>query len=204
MWCVLYFDTETTGLPRRRNALPTDFEAYDSARVVELAWQLRADERVLRSEQHLVYPEGFDIGAFVTGIHGVSTEMAITYGEPVSDVLSSFAKAVAMCDEIVAHNLDFDQGVVLSENARLEHPFSALSRAFDTKRLTCTMKGTKDIVKARGQTGVIKWPRLSELYFHCFGKEPPDQHTALGDVTAMADCVRELKTRGISIPACNG
>ena len=56
----LFFDTETTGLPKRWNAPVTDLENWP--RLVQLAWIMYDDRgNMLESRDVIVKPEGFTI-----------------------------------------------------------------------------------------------------------------------------------------------
>ena len=58
----LIFDTETTGLPKDFNSHYSDFHNWDTARCVQVAWQLHDRYGVLiDSGNKIVKPEGFEI-----------------------------------------------------------------------------------------------------------------------------------------------
>ena len=73
----LIYDTETTGFPAYFNAPHTDLDAYDSCRMVQIAWQLH-DEKgdLIEVKNYIIKPEGFDIPYNSEQIHGISTERA--------------------------------------------------------------------------------------------------------------------------------
>jgi len=73
----IIFDTETTGFPSRYGAPHTDIEAWDSARLVQLAWQIH-DElgELVEVKNFIVKPVGFTIPYNSEKIHGISTERA--------------------------------------------------------------------------------------------------------------------------------
>ena len=67
----LFFDTETTGLPKRWNAPVTDLENWP--RLVQLAWmEYDAVGKVLDSRDVIIYPEGYTIPPEVSRLHGIT------------------------------------------------------------------------------------------------------------------------------------
>jgi len=85
----LVFDTETTGLPKRYNAPVSAVDNWP--RCVQLAWQLHsADGTLLSRNDFLIQPDGFDIPFDSEKIHGISTELAMSEGEPLASVLKIF------------------------------------------------------------------------------------------------------------------
>lgn len=180
---ILIFDTETSGLPpfqmvqkKRTIASPIKYLTYwDECRIVELAWQIyQPDGTLIKSYSSLVYPDGFQISPESTKIHGITQEEAITHGKSIQTILQDFQKDLQTVSTIVAHNIDFDYSVVLSEYLRQSLSIDSLK----TKKQLCTMK---DWLQADR-----KWPKLTELYYECFEEELQQTHRALDDVDACA------------------
>jgi DNA polymerase III epsilon subunit-like protein len=185
----LFFDTETTGTPRSRNAPLTDLENWP--RVVQVAWLLADDcKRELESGEFIIYPDGFTIPDEAQRIHGISTAQAIREGVPLSDVLSSFNGLVARATRLVAHNFEFDSKVLGAEFLRLIRPNPLPGRGFH-----CTMKSGTDICRLPGPRGQYKWPTLAELHRALFGTVPATAHRALADVRSCSNCYFEMVRR---------
>lgn len=210
---ILFFDTETNGLPLRRHAAPDDLANWP--RVVQIAWQLveipnrdcaKADETessllskqsfVVRPDPEVVWNEGS------AAFHKISKEMALSSGTPGSVVFEAFLKDAREASLLVAHNLAFDTPVVVCELIHHGLPIRDLP-----ERRYCTMEGTKAVCKLPSQYGrpsdPYKYPRLAELYTHLFGAtETPDFHAADVDVQCLVRCFLELvRRRDISLPA---
>ena len=186
MW--LFFDSETTGIPRNFNAPATDVRNWP--RMVQLAWlQMDAKGRRLQAAEHIIKPEGFTIPADVVRIHGITTARALKEGVPLNEVLKSFATVVSESKLLIAHNMDFDAKIVGAEfhRAGIEHGIERL-------RQFCTMKGSKDYCRLPGKYG-FKWPTLAELHLHLFGTGLAESHTAAADVETCAKCFVELRKR---------
>ena len=185
-----FFDCETTGLPVRRNLSLREVDGWP--RLVQLAWaSYDAFGRLEAAECHIVRPEGFTIPADSTVIHGISQERALAEGEPVSDVLNAFVKAVEFpFDAVVAHNFEYDRNVVGAELLRAGFSSQLFERPW-----CCTMKTTTHLVRLPGPYG-FKWPRLDELHAFLFGSVYEGAHDAARDVEACARCFFELLRRG--------
>ena len=84
----LIFDTETTGVPSSYGAHHTDLEAWSTARLVQIAWQLHASNgSLISAENIIVRPEGFEIPYASQRIHGISTERALAEGVSLQEAL---------------------------------------------------------------------------------------------------------------------
>ena len=104
----LIFDTETTGLPKNKQAPLTDFDNWP--RVVQIAWQLHDHSgKLLSNKNIIVKPEGFTIPFNAEKVHGISTQRALDEGISLSDCLDKFTEDLNRADLIIGHNIiDFD------------------------------------------------------------------------------------------------
>lgn len=192
---ILFFDTETTGTPRNYKAPISD--SYNWPRLVQLAW-IMADKsgNILKKKSVIIRPSGFSIPEDAAAVHGISTEKAEREGVLLHDVLDEFETDLSFAEQIVGHNIDFDQHIVGAELYRLGMNSGILM----DKPCICTMKSSTDfcaIPNPNPYFGGYKWPSLQELYSKLFGHEFSDAHDALADVSATKECYFELKRRGI-------
>lgn len=186
----LFFDTETTGLPKNYNAPITDLNNWP--RLVQLSWILSdSDGKELRVKDFVIKPDGFTIPAESTMVHGISTEIAQREGTLLSNVLSEFIADLKSADNIVGHNIDFDKKIMGAEFIR-----AGLDETMLSKSTTCTMKSSTDYCKIPGKYG-YKWPTLQELHNKLFGEDFEDAHNSLNDIKATKKCFFELKKKGI-------
>ena len=186
----LIFDTETTGIPRNRNAPVEMVENWP--RVVQIAWQVNDESDVLTSSREaIIKPEGFYIPEEAARVHGITQDRALEEGIPFSDILPAFAEAVNRADVLVAHNMRFDSFVMGAEFVRAK----IVTEMF-AKRRVCTMEASTAYCQIPGPYG-YKWPTLAELYYTLFRTSFLDEHDAAGDVRACARCFFELKNRGV-------
>lgn len=145
---VMVVDTETTGLPLRRNQPPSSFNNWNNCRLVQVAWQVheRNTGALLSRQQLVVKPVGFDISN--AHIHGITTEFAKEHGVLIGAVFNALASALSGVDVIVAHNVEFDKGVLLAE----------LYRSMDVSDGETALLNAGDEVQARWSSLGIWYP----------------------------------------------
>ncbi|PKP53982.1 MAG: DNA polymerase III subunit alpha [Bacteroidetes bacterium HGW-Bacteroidetes-1] len=184
----LVFDTETTGLPRDKNAPLTDFDNWP--RVVQLAWQIHGSKgELIEAENHIIRPEGFTIPFNAAKVHGITTEFALQNGKPLAEILEKFNLSLAKSTYIVGHNIEFDRNILGAEYLRLGLNTSLL----DHSRLdTCTELTAGFCQIQGGRGGKFKYPNLEELHKKLFQEGFGDAHNASADVEATARCFLEL------------
>ena len=191
----LIFDTETTGLPLRKNAPIEDLENWP--RVVQIAWQLhdRTGE-ILEAKNLIIRPEGFEIPYAAEKVHGISTAHAKKVGAPLKGVMEQFAASIERSSHIIGHNIEFDISVTAAEFLRAEVDSQLLDKPH-----VCTMERTRDFCKLPGgRSGSFKSPRLEELYEILFAEKFDMAHNASADVNATARAFFELLRSRILSP----
>ncbi len=188
----LFFDTETTGLPRNWRAPVTDVKNWP--RLVQLAFlYYDADGEIISSGDYIIKPDGFVIPPIASRIHGISTARATAEGQPLMVALQSFLEFTEKAQVLVAHNISFDEKIMGSEFIRAGMP-----NMLPVKRRICTMESSTAFCGLKGPYG-NKWPKLSELYHALFGTEFEEMHNAVYDIQATAKCFWELKRRGVIV-----
>jgi len=182
----LFFDTETTGLPKSWKAPVTDVENWP--RLVQIAWLVfDADGQQIASESHIIRPEGFTIPIDAARIHGITTERAGEDGVSIVGVLQKFQDAVRQAEVLVAHNMQFDEKIVGAELLRMN-----AVNSLEGKEKICTMLASVTLCNIEGPYG-LKWPKLSELHEELFGVGFDEAHNASVDISATAKCFWEMK-----------
>jgi DNA polymerase III subunit alpha len=193
----LIFDTETTGFPKVRDAEHTNLDAWSTARLVQIAWQIHDNEgKLLVNNNMLVRPDGFEIPYSATKIHGISHDRAVADGVDISEVLEAFEADMAQAKYVIGHNIGFDLGVMGSEIHRggrqtIMHDLQAIDTKDESTEF-CALPG--------GRGGKFKWPTLTELYTKLFGKAFEDAHDAAYDVDATAQCFFGLVNHRVIVP----
>jgi DNA polymerase III epsilon subunit-like protein len=182
----LFFDTETTGVPRNYKAPASDLKNWP--RLVQIAWLLTDEEaHEVSSAEYIVKPEGFIIPNDAAEVHGITTEFALRNGVDLQSVLSAVAANVNKASLLVAHNMQFDEKILGAELLRAGYP-----NVVDAKNRRCTMQAATNYCRLPGPYG-FKWPTLQELHLKLFNESFDGAHRALVDVRACARCYFELK-----------
>ena len=188
----LIFDTETTGLPKNWNAPITDVDNWP--RCVQIAWQLHDEMgRMISHEDYLIIPENYKIPYDAEQIHGISTDLAVQQGKPLTEVLTLFNEALSKTKFVVGQNLNFDLNIMGCEFHRL----NMASNLGDLPVLdTCTEKTALLCEIPGGRYGKFKLPTLTELHEKLFNKPFGEAHNATADVEATTRCFLELIRNG--------
>ena len=191
----LFFDTETTGLPRSMKASVCVTENWP--RLVQLAWLLvTKNGDVIKKRSAIIYPDDFVIPEEASMIHGITTERARREGKPLATIIDEFMQDFENVICLVAHNIEFDQNIIGAELCRLNRSYDSFMYHKET---ICTMLSSTDYCAIPSINGHedYKWPKLQELYHKLFNKYFDDAHDALADITATKECFFELKKRRI-------
>ena len=186
----LFFDTETTGLPKNWKAPVTDLNNWP--RLVQLAYILYDLSGDIKSSgDFIIRPEGFKIPEEATKIHRITNERALDEGQSIAVVLHQFNALIDQATCLVAHNMSFDEKIVGAEFLRIK-----MINSLSGKPRICTMEKSTHFCAINGPYG-YKWPKLSELYYMLFRENFSEAHNAAVDITATAKCFWELKRLGI-------
>ena len=187
---LLFFDTETTGLPSDYNA-PIN-NSHNWPRLVQISWILTEENtNIISQKNFIIKPNGFVIPKTSSDIHRITTEKAVKEGLDLSIVLDLFDSDLKQADIIIGHNIDFDIKVVRAEMYRLKRTDNLVG-----KNTICTMKSTTDFCKIQGKYG-YKFPKLQELYTKLFGHGFEEAHDSQADIFATMQCYFELCKRDI-------
>jgi len=186
----LFFDTETTGLPKKWNAPVTDINNWP--RLIQIAWVFTDNKGTLiNKSNYIIKPENFTIPYEVSKIHRITTERANKDGVVLEKVLHLFNDYIFESDYIVAHNISFDEKIIGAEFIR-----KGIFTNFFSKQKLCTMKASTNFCKIPGPYG-YKWPKLSELHTKLFGVDFEEAHDAAADIKATVKCFWEMRKRNL-------
>ena len=188
---IVFFDTETTGLPRDYNAPSSNLTNWP--RLVQLAWIVSDyDGNVISSENHIISPDGFEIPSSSVAIHGITTSIAKSKGEKLIDVIDKFLEVLQNATAIAGHNISFDQHIVEAEILRCGR-----SNILKNIPAYCTMKLSANYCNFLISNKKVKWPTLQELYFKLYGNSFEDSHDAMSDIKATYSCFFTLVKLGV-------
>jgi DNA polymerase III epsilon subunit-like protein len=181
----LIIDVETTGLPQceglpyGENPSYEELHMYDSARVVQVSMMLCNEHfEQVEFKDFIIKSDGF-----------ITNEISTTKGIPFSDIVETLDTYLKQISHIVAHNANFDISILKSELYRLG--MHSIIAEITSKRILCTMKHTKMIVKAKNNYG-IKYPSLAELYSFVFNSKIENAHNSKYDTINLHKIVKSM------------
>jgi len=195
---ILFFDTETTGLPNWKNP------EVNTPRMVQLGLILTEDDGRIRRTLGVIFKsEDYSIPKEVSDIHGITDDIANTYGVRRSDEFFwQLSDLFHNADTIVAHNYSFDKIIINGEFVRAGLGVINDNKSFCTKENSidvCKIPFASSFTYGRKDIKKYKWPKLSEVYKFLFNEEIIGAHDALTDVRATMRVYFELKKRNKEI-----
>lgn len=195
---ILFYDTETSGLPLFRE--PSDHP--DQPHIVQLgACLVDADERrVISSIDLIVRPDGWEIPQEVANVHGITTEYAQKVGVPERLTVQALLDLERAAIYRVAHNESFDARILRIACMRFQD--LDIADAWKVRAAKCTAQMSTPILalpptermRAVGRTH-HKTPNLGEAYRFFTGRELVGAHSAMVDVRACMDVFFAIQTQ---------
>lgn len=184
---VMVLDLETSGLPRtqgfNRYFPYTDVDAYDSSRLVQLAFcRFRIGEPVSRESVYSAFrrPDGFVLSPDAQRITQLDPQWLDTHGQPIQTVLDPLLEALADCELILAHNAGFDINILKNELYRLGYStYQIEDQWFPDRKVRCTCRLTD-------------YTRLQTLHSWIPAASPLHFHNAQDDVLALVEIINFL------------
>lgn len=126
-------------------------------------------------------------------VHGIYDKDVVD-SPYIEDVISDFLKFLNTSDVVVWHNIEFDEGIIRNELARLWRSWD-----YQPMKSICTMRWSTDYCKLQWRGFSFKPPKLNELYKHLFGERFEWAHNAMIDVEATTAAFSELVKRWVII-----
>lgn len=176
---ILFYDTETTGIPPTLGRRLEHLERYPWLLQIS-AILYNEDGTEVRHLDHYVERNNLKIDN--SDIHGITPEILKKKGEPIAKVLKKFEEICSEADLIVCHNYAFDSTIVRTELQRNKlQDFLTKIPSF------CTM--TECSWLSRGIS-------LQNLHVEVCGKRFDNHHNSLYDTRATADCFFGMIDKG--------
>lgn len=216
MKTILFYDTETTDLPKFK--LPS--EDPTQPHITQIAAELCEEEtgKTLGAISLLLKPEGWVMSAEALATTGITEEHADLYGVPAKVALDAFLELWTNADIRCAHNETFDARILriaimrctywsmeAMQTSAGEVPFSDYWKAAPS---FCTQTNSTKILNlpptekmmAKRMTGP-KSPNLGEAYYHFTGKVLDGAHDAQVDIMACKAVYYGIKKHHAAIAA---
>ena len=186
----LIIDTETTGLTHLSFANQVNYKRWP--RMVQIAWVLVCENNIETYNTAIIRPVGFEIPQKSTQIHGITQGQAVREGTNLKDQLETLNLVMNRADTIVAHNLNFDLGILQSEALRINYPLQIPNRR------RCTVHMGQAYLKKKTKKQLVDFPKLGDLHEELFGFDYQPKHDAQTDVIACLHVYERLKKLGFS------
>ena len=189
---IIVFDTETTGLPEKRNTPITDTHRWPH--VVQFSWiEINCDTSSYQLHDYYVkIAPQVNLTQESINIHGITRDKVDKDGIDIQDGIDNFLSCVNTTDYLVGHNLEFDYNMLLVECARLGGDYLNKPHIPTSCISFCTMRYGEAIcnIMVPGKNGRLyrKFPKLVELYVKLFGEEVDSYHNAKVDIICCARC----------------
>lgn len=207
---VLVFDTETTGLPPNNREINVN-TIHNWPHIVQFSYVIYDDvtNRILKIFDTIVrLPENVVMSVENMNIHGITNEMAFNKGVSLTSFLDEFMEDFETSDRVVAHNVEFDFGMLKVEIIRKikyelyyfeeENYQEYLNILFSANKYICTMKETIDLcgIERTNKKGkYTKFPKLLELHEKLYNVVPKNLHNSLNDVFVCLRCYCQLHNK---------
>lgn len=192
----MFFDTETTGFPHDGH-----LDHPSQPHIVQLAMVIT--DRNLQeavSVNLIAKPDGWTIPPNVAKIHGITDEKAHQVGIPEKVMVGLYYRLEQLCEERVAHNLEFDAKMLDIGCARFIPTLERKSTLSFCTADVCTpilnLPPTPRMLRA-GYDGPKK-PKLSECIEHFFDEDLEGAHDGMVDTRACLRIYRHLKEKGLA------
>lgn len=183
----MFIDTEASGLPKKWNVPYSQEDNWPY--IVQLSWLIYTREgKEVKRHDYYIRNNDFKSSASAIQIHGITEEFRQQKGEERATVMSILAADLCQyAPLIIGHFTELDLHMIGADFFRtgIENP------ALDLPSF-CTMMATTHFVR----NPQMKYVRLGELYSTLFQRKLENQHNALADAKATADCFFELLKNG--------
>lgn len=178
---VIFFDTETTGLPKNRNICPLS-QKDNWPDLVSISYKVYNfdgnNKSLIKKIDKIIKPNGWNIPLESVKFHKITQQIAEENGNELSNVIKEFIEDIKDTYLIIAHNLEFDKNVII--NVGFWRLGINIKDIWPTEAEFCSYKEYKE----EGMKD--KKHDLNSLYFDTFKRSAPENaHTASRDVDVL-------------------
>lgn len=186
---ILFYDTETNGLPLWNKPSSHPGQPH----ITQLAAELfDADSgRTLAFMDFMIEPEDWSIPPELERLTGITNALASRFGYPLADALRVFIGMWSEAELRVAHNEPFDQRLIRIEALRTFRADNGFHEDWKGGAVFCTQANSTKILNLPPTPKMIaagfnkpKSPNLGEAYEFFAGKKLEGAHNAAVDLAA--------------------
>lgn len=184
---LLFIDTETSGLPKDWAQPYSNNANWPYA--VQVSWIVYTREGVeLKREDHYIRDNDFEINPEAFKVHGITRQFLNDKGERRQYIMELlYADLQQYQPMVVGHYMELDYNITGADFYRLN-----MANPMEKLPMYCTMLGSKQYIR----TAPVDYLRLGQLYGSLFNKPLHNQHNALIDAQATAECFFEMLRTG--------
>ena len=192
---VLVFDTETTNvLPKYAPLMKKYVSKFPY--IVQLSFILYDTEsgNILETGDNIIKLDSdVELPESSIKIHGITRENMETNGINIKDAIEGLRKCYNMCDVIVAHNIKFDNTMIIVECMRNDLPV-IINKNNKNVESYCTMNNSIvmcNIIVETNTGSYKKFPRQYELHAYLFPNDSIDTsklHNSFNDILLCLRC----------------
>lgn len=212
MKTIIFYDTETSGLPEWSKPSEDPSQPH----VTQLAAELCIEEtgEVLGSMNMIIRPNGFTIPRELQDLTGITMERATRFGVPAGLAMESFMELWENADLRCAHNESFDMrmlriSIMRDENYSghrmnvdgIDIPFADYWKSAPA---FCTQSNSVKIINLPPTPKMVaakrmgpKSPNLGEAYEFFTGQKLEGAHNAQIDIMACKAVYYGIKNHGL-------
>ena len=180
--CVIFFDTETTGLPKKqynKYFSPKKLEEYDSSRLASIAWiKTNFSYEIISKGYHYVKPDNWTVCPEALKVNSLTDQILNEKGLHIAQIIDIFAEEMKDVKFLVAHNIAFDIRIILSEIYRTNN--LEFYKDISNIKQYCSMKlFATSYPNMAGENKTIKLRTAYEFIKH--EKDDLNYHDAMDD-----------------------
>ena len=192
---AIILDTETTGLPKKRNQSIKDDDNWPN--IVQMAWILfdMSSNELLGYKNFIIkLRDGKKIPQESIDIHKITNKIMNERGQDITVIFEKFFEDFDRASYVVAHNLEFDWQIISVELYR-NKIYNRIDLTKQKKIRYCTMRSAKNMYRVRDKNGKLthKYPKLKDLYKLLYPDEEIDDfHNAMVDTYVCFRCFYKM------------
>ncbi|KJK22089.1 hypothetical protein UB46_23520 [Burkholderiaceae bacterium 16] len=186
---ILFYDTETSGLPQW--SLPS--EDPSQPHITQIAAELHDEDTgtTLAFMDLLIRPDGWTIPEELEALTGITNEKAERFGVPIEKAMPLLLNMWRKAELRIAHNESFDMRMVRIEMMRLMAHDAPIHDEWKTSPAFCTQSKSTKIINLPPTEKMLaagrrtpKSPNLGEAFRHFTGTDLVGAHNAAVDLAA--------------------
>lgn len=172
----IILDTETNGIPKKTDHKSNydykNLEDFREARLLSISYIVIDANNDIKEKKTIYVNPQFELLKGAQKIHGLTKEFLNERGCDIEYIINDLTNLFSKynINEIIAHNIEFDINIILSEIYRHNEYSDLLSILLYNVDYYCTMK------KFFEKINYYKWPKLGEAYKYFYNEEIINAH----------------------------